>query len=137
MAIDTISALVAMLLAVSLAAERLVTIVKTFSPKWLGTARTKGDDKSSEDPTKDRPRRIVVQLLAFAGAWLTAALLAASTDAARTFDFVGEIQFADNQGLPVLLVALLASGGSAFWNNILGYTKAVKDIRLKESKKTG
>ena len=136
MASDTISALVAMLLAVSLAAERVVTIVKTFAPKLLGTARVKADGKS-EDPVKDRPRRLVVQLIAFAGAWLTAALLAASTDAARTFDFVGEIQFADNQGLPVLLVALLASGGSAFWNNILGYTKAVKDIRLKESKKTG
>jgi hypothetical protein len=134
MTIETFSALVAMLLAISLAAERLVTIVKTLAPDWLGTARLT-DDKKSEHPTRDRPRRFVVQLIALAAAWITAAFLAGSTDGATAFDLLGEINFAANQGLPVPVVAVLASGGSAFWANILGYTKAVKDIRIKERDK--
>lgn len=134
MTVDTLSALVAMLLAVSLTAERCVTIVKTFAPVLLGTARLK-EDGTSEDATRDRPRRIAVHALALATAWITAAFLAGSGDGGRSFDFFGRILFGESQGLPVPIVALLASGGSAFWSNILGYTKAVKDIRLKDSKK--
>jgi hypothetical protein len=32
------------------------------------------------------------------------------------------------QHVPVALVGLLASGGSAFWTNVIGYASAVKDI---------
>ena len=37
-----------------------------------------------------------------------------------------------SQTFPLLILALLATGGSSFWKNILGYTKAVRDLRLGE-----
>jgi hypothetical protein len=89
-----------------------------------------GKHTGKEDPEADRPRRLIVLLIAVATAWLTAAFLSTGVDGEWAFDLFGTVVFAEGQrGLPTLVVAILASGGSAFWNHVIDYTKAVKEIR--------
>lgn len=129
--LDKLVALSTMLLAISLATERLVTVMKTLLPKWLNEERT--DSLGHESPVADRWRRFVVQLISFLAAWLTASFLR-EVDSGR-WPF-GGIKIIEGQPLmPVIVVALLSMGGSAFWNNILGYSKAVKDIRVQEKER--
>ncbi len=120
--IDDLSALAAVLLAVSLATERLVTILKTIIPQLAD------DNTSAPDARPERMRRFLVQLLAFWCAWLTVAFLHESG-----FGLIGTIEIGPgNRPIPLVVLAILASGGSAFWNNVLGYTRAVKEIRVQE-----
>jgi len=117
---------VPILLALSLASERLVTIVKTVFP-WL-TEENK-TEAQEVDLVKDRPRRLMVQFLAIAASWVTTSLLANSFN---PFASLVLGQQPNQVSLPLIVVAILASGGSALWNNILGYTKAVKDTKQVE-----
>jgi hypothetical protein len=119
MAIDILSTFVALILAISLAAERLVSILKTFF-KWL--------DEKKANAGAEKVRRIVVLVIAFLAAWITAAFLTEGGG----WSLFGSIVVSDGHTLPAWLVGFLASGGSALWNNILGYTKAVKDIRKEQ-----
>ena len=118
--ITEISKLVSIILAISLASERLVVFLKTLIP-WLA-------DKPATDqsvyPKNDTVRRIIVMLIAFLAAWLTSGFLA---EAGKPFGF-GYIKISDQLFLPCGIMGLLASGGSAFWTNILAYTSAAKDI---------
>jgi hypothetical protein len=123
MSLDSLTLLATVLLAISLAAERLITTIKTMWP-WL--AEEKKTDAQEVDLTADRGRRLIVQVGAFAAAWATAGFLADR----GTFDPLGSITLGAgvaSKTFPVWLVGLLASGGSALWNNVLGYTKAAKD----------
>jgi len=73
-------------------------------------------------------RPLIVMGIAFAASWVTSAFLTGGD-----FNLFGKIPFgsADNPAeIPVLIMALLASGGSEFWKNILGYTKALRDIKI-------
>jgi hypothetical protein len=122
MAIDALNAIVALLLTISLAAERLVAALKTLVP-WL--ADEQKDDTGQIDRTKDRWREFSVLLVTFAASWLTAAFLADGG-----FDLLGMLKIgtgASTTAIPVIIVGVLSSGGSAFWTSILGYIKAVKD----------
>lgn len=119
MAIDILSTFIALILAISLAAERLVSILKTFFG-WL--------DEKKGNAGAEKRRRVAVLLIAFLAAWITGAFLTEGGE----WDLFGSIVVSDNHTLPVWLVGFLASGGSAFWSNILGYTKAVKDIRKEQ-----
>jgi len=133
MSIDALSSLVAVVLAVSLAAERLVTVLKTAFPAQL--ADEQKTEAQEVDLVADRPRRLLVQLLAFAAAWLTATFLTTNdlTQLGLSSPFK-PVQLAAGGAvtLPAYIVGLLASGGSAFWNNVLGYTKALKDTKQVE-----
>lgn len=130
MTLDSLNSLVALLLAISLASERLVTIVKTAVP-WLDEPARAPTGK--EDPRKDKVRRLIVQALAFAGAGITGTLLAAGDQPLSwSLVFSGTITYADHQSLPVLLVAFLGSGGSALWSQLLGYTRAVRELRQQD-----
>lgn len=107
-----ISAIVSLILALSIASERLVEIVKGFFP-WL--------DKSSSDPKTEGRRRSVLQILAVASGIATAMLAK---------DYVPpELSSATKDLWGVLGLGLLASGGSGFWNSILTYVARVKDIK--------
>jgi hypothetical protein len=133
---DQFSSLVAILLAISLATERLVTIVKTIWPNSLGEESL--DSNGIVDQKKDRGRKLIIQFLSFLFAWLTSSFLTG----AESLDLFGWIKVGggdDPLKVHVVAVALLSMGGSAFWNNILGYTKAVKDIKVNEKseKETG
>jgi hypothetical protein len=133
MTLESLSSLLALILAISLASERLVTIVKTALP-WLNTpARTVTGE---EDDEADRPRRLLLQLLALAGAWVTSWLVATG-DALQVSDLLlGKVPYTDGKSLPVWLVAVLGSGGSAFWAQILAYTRAAREIRQQDAAAT-
>lgn len=130
MGIEAVSELVAIVLALSLATERLLIAIRTPSTflwliplgKWL--------NNESSDPQKDGLRRFVLQILTFACAVFTAGWFAKNPLICgwNPFDSI-EI---GSQTIPLLILALLATGGSSFWKNILGYTKTVRDIRKGE-----
>jgi hypothetical protein len=120
---ETITILISYILAVSLASERLVTIIKTLLPEWL--ADEKKTAAQEVDLVRDRWRRIRVILLAFLSAYVTSSLLVGN------FNPFLDVRIIDGHPLPLIVLAFLASGGSAFWSNLLGYTKAVKDIRVQ------
>jgi len=125
MKIENLTELFALILAISLASERLVTIIKSAIP-WL--TDEKKTDAQEVDLSADKWRRIIVQLIAFLCAWITSSFLAEGG-----FNLFGIVPFGTAEGeFLVIILGLLASGGSAFWTNILGYTKAVKDIRIQE-----
>ncbi|QMW01501.1 hypothetical protein [Spirosoma foliorum] len=99
----------------------------------------KKTDAQETDLVADRLRRILVLLIAFFASWLTAFFVEESLSSSATYDLImlvkGAIPFGDGKGavkLPVPIIGLLASGGSSLWNNVLGYTKAVKDIRSQQ-----
>lgn len=127
--IDQFSTLVGLLLAISLATERLVTIFKTIWPVTLGEEKL--DSNGLVNKERDRWRKLMVQVISFGVSWITASFL---TDK-NTFDFFGHIDVGIGEGklqVSVVVVALLSMGGSAFWNNLLGYTKAIKEIKVQQ-----
>ena len=117
--LGSMQVVVAFLLALSLASERLVTIAKTAFP-WLGDEKV--DPQQQPDPRADRTRRLTVQALAFGACYLTAAV----TTETR---WPADVSKIGDYSMPLWGIALLTSGGSAFWSSILGYTKAAKDAQ--------
>lgn len=125
MDITDLSATVAVLLAVSLATERWVAIVKTVFP---ALAEEKVDADGKTDLVADRPRRLVVQAAALAGAWMVTAFMAGK--GVLTWNaFLGPVN-AGMVVIPAPVVALLASGGSAFWTQVVQFAGAVKDVAV-------
>ncbi|MGI4887197.1 MAG: hypothetical protein ACRYFR_19755 [Janthinobacterium lividum] len=106
--LDKLSNLLAVLIALSVAAERLVEIVKNLVP-YLRTTQTPANAEAR--------RKLVLQLLAAAAgvatAFLAKELLPTPLQNPRH----------------LVLLGLLASGGSGFWTSILGYVNNVKDIK--------
>ncbi|HEX8275227.1 MAG TPA: hypothetical protein VF615_21510 [Longimicrobiaceae bacterium] len=113
--------LVPVLIGISLMSERIVTVVKTAFP-WL--TEEKKTEAKEVDLVADRWRRLIVQALAFVASWLVAGMLQEDGNLLGSF-VIGS--GAEARSIPVWLVGLLASGGSAFWNNVLGYSKGLKD----------
>lgn len=111
-----LESIIGLLLAVSIASERLVEIIKGYFP-WL--------NEEKQDPISEGHRKSALQMLAVAAGIVTAFLaqpiLADSLSSMK------------NQGLAILSVGLLASGGSAFWNAILSYMLQVKNIKKQEA----
>jgi len=120
---EKITTFITFILAVSLASERLVTIIKTIFPKWL--AEENKTPAMEVDLIKDRGRQITVIVLAYVSALLT-------TFAVNEFKWDPILITGYVKGFHPAIIALMASGGSAFWNNLLGYTKAIKDIKIQE-----
>jgi hypothetical protein len=101
---DSISTSITMIIAVSLAVERVTEILKQMVP-WLATELT--------DEGKERRRRAALQLLAAAIGTLIA--------------FVGNLKLGSQTGPGTdVLVGLMASGGSGFWNHALDAVRALK-----------
>lgn len=105
---------VAMLVAISLASERLVEVVKGLVP-WFSTQQPEGPG--------ERRRQVSLQLLAMVAGGCSAAL---TLPVLRTH----------MQGLPdpliILGVGVLASAGSGLWNTLLTYFLMLKDIKSAE-----
>lgn len=120
--IDALDSLVPFLLAISLASERLITILKTAVP-WL--AEEQKTDAKEVDLQRDKSRRLIVQGTAIAASLATVMLVF------NTVNPMQRVPIGGNQ-YSILVLAILGSGGSAFWNNILGYTKALKDVKTVE-----
>lgn len=114
---------ISLILAISVAGERLVTFLKTLVPPLAGPSPA----DPPPYPQADRPRAVAVMAIAFLAAWLTSGFLAKS-------DFMlGKIEIVPGFDLPCYFMGILASGGSAFWTNVLGYFKAIKDISTQKS----
>ncbi len=126
MNIDTMSAVAAVLLAISLAGERLVTAVKAAFP-WLAQEAKKDD--GTTDRSKDRWRRLAVLTIAYLAAWVTSAFAAGGS---LGEGLTGHLTIA-GVNFPTPIVAILASGGSAWWTNIVAYASAAKDARANDA----
>lgn len=123
--ITEITKIISLILAISLASERLVAFLKTLIP-WLASNQTPGPPV---DPKTEKIRKLVVMGIAFLAAWLTAGFL---SDPGTGYIFGKITLIPDKFHLPCVIVGLLASGGSAFWANLLGYFKGLKDISTQK-----
>jgi hypothetical protein len=114
MTFDNLPTLITLLIALSVATERVVEIVKGFF--WqLNEAR--------EDPRLEAKRRFWLHLLAVGGG--IAVTLAA-------WPAVREVVPGTGDWTMVAALGLLASGGSGFWNTILSYVLKIKDLRKED-----
>jgi drug/metabolite transporter (DMT)-like permease len=110
--------IVAVILAVSVASERLVEIIKNYVP-YLST-------KKLDDANKEARRAAAIQLIAIAANVFTALLC---------WPALSKVVPATWGSIPVVLaLGFLASGGSAFWNSIQTYLLKLKDIEAAAAK---
>lgn len=115
MDMSKLTMIVSLLAGLSVAAERLVEIVKGFIPSL---------NKENPDPKKEGRRKAGLQALAVAAGIVTA--------------FIASPAIPDNIFIPHgvtgnLLLGLLASGGSGFWNSIITYTNKAKEVKAAEA----
>ncbi|HZS17310.1 MAG TPA: hypothetical protein VFA51_05190 [Candidatus Udaeobacter sp.] len=110
-----LTTVISLLVALSIASERLVDIIKGVIP-WLNQPRVR--------PADEGWRKAALQVLAvFAGittAWLSSAAIPKGVGIPD--DWTG-----------TLALGLLASGGSGFWNSILTYVTKAKDVKAAEA----
>ena len=111
----TLVSVVSLVLALSIASERIVEIVKGLVPFLT---------KESPDLRKESWRRAALQILAVGSGVLTATL-------ARPAMPVNMLP-ATADTTAVVALGLLASGGSGFWNAVLTYFLRIKDIKEEE-----
>ena len=115
--VEFLAMLVSLLVCLSVAAERLVAIIKGIIP-FLNV--------QNDDEKKEGWRRAILQALAVISGVITAML---------AWPALKDIFPTSWNSLPVILaLGFLASGGSGFWNGILAYVKYVKDIRQEIAK---
>lgn len=108
----------AFLVALSVASERLVEIIKGFIPAL---------SKRQEDATKEGRRAAILQIIAVLSGILTAFLAMPASKAVLPGTLTS---------LPgILALGLMASGGSGFWNAILSYLLQIKNIKKSEALK--
>jgi hypothetical protein len=112
-----LTAIVGLLIALSVASERLVEIIKGVIPPL---------NKENSDVNKEGVRRAALQVLAVAAGVITAFL-------ARPSIPEGLIPADATGGWPVFALGLLASGGSGFWNSVLTYVTKAKEVKSAEA----
>jgi hypothetical protein len=110
-----LTAIVSLILALSIASERLVEIIKGWIPVL---------DQPRTDPKEESRRGSCLQILAVFSGILTAYLARDYVPA----EIAGSVQGGAWVGL-----GLLASGGSGFWNSVLTYVTKVKDIKTVQA----
>lgn len=109
--LDQIIAAVGFVLALSIASERLVEIVKGILP-WL--------NEEKDTPKEEGIRRSLLQILAVFSGVITAFL-------------AQDVLPVEVSNLSFVVLGLLASGGSGFWNAILTYILEIKNIKKAEA----
>lgn len=139
--LDSLTNLITILLGLSIASERLVEIAKdSILSGWLGQDKTRemfefSDNKPNEVPswlwwmrTTIQPneswRKAIIQFLAVAAGIVTSILSKPAIN-----ELIGP-EWTSWHGL--IALGLLASGGSGFWNSILGYAQAAKSAKNAE-----
>jgi hypothetical protein len=111
-----LTATVTAIIALSVAAERVVEIVKGIVV-WL--------DKERENPKEEARRRASLQFLAAVAGVLVSVLAWPVT---RTL-----LPETGNPASTIVAFGLLASGGSGFWNSILGYVMSIKALKSADA----
>jgi LPXTG-motif cell wall-anchored protein len=109
-------AAVTAIIALSVAAERVVEIVKGIVV-WL--------DKEKESPKEEARRRATLQGLAAVAGILVSVLAWPVT---KTL-----LPETGNPTSTIVAFGLLASGGAGFWNSILGYVMSVKALKSADA----
>ena len=101
--------------ALSVASERLVEIVKSAIPIL---------NQPRPDPRAEGWRQATLHLLAAGAGVVTTAL-------ASTAPSINNV--VPNKPLAWIVIGLLASGGSGFWNSIQTYVNKAKDVKSAEA----
>lgn len=112
--------LVTLILGISISGERLVTVIKSIFPTLAAP------------PVNDQPagtgveigKKVLLMLISFICCTITALII--NNGEWKDGNIAG-------QPFPLLLLSLLASGGSAFWTNILGYLSSLKDLHIQQA----
>ena len=117
---ENLLSIVTLLIALSVASERLVEILKGLFP-WL--------NEQKESAKEEGKRKAALQALAVAAGILTAflALPAILNVVPGPWQSGGMQPF-----FTILALGLLTSGGSGLWNAVLAYLLRVKDIKKLE-----
>ncbi len=126
MDITKLTAVVSILITLSVASERLVEIIKGFFPSL---------NVENLDPPAEAWRKAIISIIAVVSgiftAWLSSPILKGllkdllELNTSKTEDYI----------FAILALGLLASGGSAFWNSILEYLLKIKDLKETKVKK--
>ncbi len=106
-----LTAIVGVILALSIASERLVEIIKNLIP----FLNSKNSDANAEGW-----RCAILQILAVAAGIITAFLAQ---------DYMPAEMSKISGNWSVIGLGLLASGGSGFWNSILTYVTQIKELK--------
>lgn len=110
---ESLATIVTLIIALSVASERMVEIIKGYVP-YLSS--------SKDDPTQEARRRSMVQLLAVLAGIGTSFL----ASPALPPEIIPDNWFSK------LALGLLASGGSGMWNSIQGYVSQAKEVKKAE-----
>jgi hypothetical protein len=130
MDLTVLTSFVALMMAVSIAAERMVEVLKGWFPNsWLFKANT--------DPTQEARRCAWIHVLA--GVCGVAVAAVGNIDIFQVIHIPSwtpttGIEFALFRTASWSITGILASGGSAFWNHILDLIKATK---VQQEQKAG
>lgn len=123
---ETITTFITALVALSLAVERVIEVLKGYWP-WLreDVASVGGGSRAER---RECRRRATLQILSTA----TGALFAAATGPEHFMPFFPTTGWSSpERWLESLLLGLIASGGSGLWNHLLDIVESTK--KLKET----
>lgn len=151
MILEDLGSLVTVTLAGSLVMERLVVILKTALPSIFGspgprpqevfrmrgidpTAKARIFNRRNTDMTIEQWRRIKVLGTVLLASFITAGLAATPQPCWGPEWLCGIVKASPKTEIPWWLYALLISGGSAFWSEILGFLSAAKDLRTAQDR---
>ncbi len=110
-----LTTVISLLVALSIASERLVDIIKGLVP-WLNQPRLRPVDEGWRKATL----QVLAVLAGITTAWLSSAAIPKGVGIPD--DWTG-----------TFALGLLASGGSGFWNSILTYVTKAKDLKAAEA----
>ncbi len=106
-----LTAIVGVLIALSIASERLVEIIKGLFPKLTGKSGTvKGEG------LRCAANQVLAVVAGIVTAWLASSAIPQEVLPIKNW-------------WEIIALGLLASGGSGFWNAVLSYVLQVKDLK--------
>jgi len=114
--IELVYTFVAVLVALSVASERLAEIIKGVIPAL---------NNENRNPTREGYRKAAIQSLAVVCGLVTVLLARPALKNMLPDPW--------NSTGTFLALGFLTSGGSGFWNGILGYVRNVKEIKKSEA----
>lgn len=111
---------ISLLVALSIASERLVEIIKGLVP-YLNVQKA--------DENQEARRKVAIHILAVVAGVVTTLL------ARLTGSLPADLPAGWNTPVGTLAIGFLVSGGSGLWNGILSYVLQIKDLKKIEVQK--
>lgn len=115
--------LVTLILGISLSSDRLVTLLKSIFPQLAAPPASAGDEPANT--WQEITKKVSLMVFAFFCSFITALLFPECKDGIFNMGILGNV--------PAWFIGLLASAGSAFWTNILGYLSSLKDLKIQQA----